>query len=130
MNTPQLFESFNKGQLCTENSIINFQDIIWVKHPAFEGVELKHIITSKDTNDQFSYHLVRIEPNKSIKSHIHKDQLETHEVIYGSGVCLNNGKKIDYRSGMISIFPKGIPHEVSAGEEGLYLFAKFFPALC
>lgn len=26
----------------------------------FEGVELKHIITSKDTNGEYSYHLVRI----------------------------------------------------------------------
>lgn len=23
-----------------------------------------------------------------------------------------------------------LPHEVNAGPEGLYLFAKFFPALC
>ncbi|WP_347223788.1 hypothetical protein [Bacteroides congonensis] len=26
----------------------------------FEGVELKHIITAKDTDGKFSYHLVRI----------------------------------------------------------------------
>ena len=27
-------------------------------------------------------------------------------------------------------FKAGVPHEVSAGPEGLYLFAKFMPALC
>jgi hypothetical protein len=26
--------------------------------------------------------------------------------------------------------PKSIHHEVHAGKDGLYLFAKFFPALC
>ena len=33
------------------------------------------------------------------------------------------------RSG-ISILPASILHEVSAGEDGLYLFAKFMPVLC
>ena len=32
--------------------------------------------------------------------------------------------------GVISIFPIGVPHEVLAGADGLYLFAKFMPALC
>ena len=31
---------------------------------------------------------------------------------------------------VISIIPAKIPHEVKAGNEGLYLFAKFMPALC
>ena len=28
------------------------------------------------------------------------------------------------------IMPAKIPHEVKAGDKGLYLFAKFMPALC
>ena len=102
----------------------------WSKHPVFEGVELKHIITSKKTNGQFSFHLVRIAPNKKIGNHIHEKQLETHEVISGVGVCINNGVELPYKAGNISIFPIGVPHEVIAGTEGLYLFAKFMPALC
>ena len=43
---------------------------------------------------------------------------------------LNNGKTIVYEPGVISIMPAKVPHEVNAGPEGLYLFAKFFPALC
>lgn len=126
----QLFEAFNSGCLRLTDSATAFSDIPWSKHTEFEGVELKHIVTSKYTNGTFSYHLVRIAPNKSIKSHIHETQLETHEVIAGSGVCINDGVAIPYDTGTISIMPAGIPHEVNAGDGGLYLFAKFIPALC
>lgn len=125
-----LFEAFNNGTLKNPDKSVEFANISWSKHPTFEGVELKHIVTSKETDGQFSYHLVRIAPNKSIKNHIHETQLETHEVIAGTGICINNGEKINYEVGTISIMPAGIPHEVNAGTEGLYLFAKFIPALC
>jgi len=126
----EVFESFNNGMLRLPNSQIPFSDIPWSKHPIFEGVELKHILASKDTNGSFSYHLVRIAPNKCIKTHMHETQLETHEVICGSGTCVNDGVTLEYQCGTVSIFPVGVPHEVNAGSDGLYLFAKFLPALC
>lgn len=129
MNT-FLFKSFESGSLKLPASTVEFANIPWSKHPTFEGVELKHIVVSKDTHGQFSYHLVRIAPNKSIQNHIHEAQLETHEIISGSGVCINDGVEVPYEVGTISIMPAGIPHEVNAGDDGLYLFAKFFPALC
>ena len=125
-----VFESFNEGTMKLPDKNVNFMDIPWTNHPTFEGVELKHIVTSKDTNGQFSYHLVRIAPNKSIKNHIHEKQLETHEIIAGQGVCMNAGVKLSYEPGVISIMPAKVPHEVNAGKDGLYLFAKFIPALC
>lgn len=125
-----LFNSFNNGSLKLPTTTINFATIPWSEHPTFDGVELKHIITAKDTNGQFSYHLVHIAPNKSIKNHIHETQLETHEVIEGYGICINDDVSIPYEAGTISIMPAGIPHEVNAGKAGLYIFAKFFPALC
>ncbi|MBQ2582208.1 MAG: cupin, partial [Ruminococcus sp.] len=99
-------------------------------HPTFEGVELKHLLTAADTNGQFSYHLVRIAPNKSIGEHVHETQLETHEVIAGSGVCINEGLEIPYESGVMTVLKMGTPHSVNAGADGLYIFAKFIPALC
>lgn len=126
----QVFESFNNGTLRLPYSQKVFADIEWSKHPSFEGVELKHIITSKDTEGKFSYHLVRIAPKKSIKQHIHETQLETHEVIAGNGACVNDGVTLGYQCGTISIFPAGVKHEVNAGNDGLVLFAKFIPALC
>ena len=125
-----LFETFDKGSLSLPVSTAEFADIPWAKHPSFEGVELKHIVSAKDTAGQFSYHLVRIAPGKSIQNHIHETQLETHEVIAGSGVCINDGAAIPYEPGIISIMPVGVPHEVNAGSDGLFLFAKFMPALC
>lgn len=131
MDYKNLFEKFNEGgKLLLPDATVTFDAIPWSKHPAFEGVELKHIITSERTNGQFSYHLVRIAPNKKIGSHIHEKQLETHEVISGTGVCVNDGVELPYETGIISIFPVGVPHEVIAGGDGLCLFAKFMPALC
>ena len=131
MDYKNLFEKFNEGgKLLLPDATITFDAIPWSKHPAFEGVELKHIITSERTDGEFSYHLVRIAPNKKIGNHIHEKQLETHEVISGTGVCVNDGVELPYETGVISIFPIGVPHEVIAGDDGLCLFAKFMPALC
>jgi len=131
MDYKNLFEKFNEGgKLLLPDATVTFDAIPWSKHPAFEGVELKHIITSERTDGRCSYHLVRIAPNKKIGSHIHEKQLETHEVISGTGVCVNDGVELPYETGVISIFPIGVPHEVIAGDDGLYLFAKFMPALC
>jgi quercetin dioxygenase-like cupin family protein len=125
-----LFEKFNNcGKLLLPEGSVKFMDISWLKHPVFEGVELKHVITSKNTKGKFSYHFVRIAPNKSIGTHVHKEQLETHEGIAGSGTCMNNNVKLDYTIGVISIFPINVPHEVHAGADGSFLFAKFIPAL-
>ena len=131
MDYKNLFEKFNEGgKLLLKDATVTFDAIPWSKHPASPGVELKHIITSESTDGQFSYHLVRIAPNKKIGNHIHEKQLETHEVISGTGVCVNDGVELPYEAGIISIFPVGVPHEVIAGDDGLCLFAKFMPALC
>lgn len=127
MNT---FKEFDNGSLFSGNCKKDFNTITWSKHPTFEGVYLKHLITSSDTNGSFSYHLVKIEPNMKIGDHVHLTQLETHEIISGNGICTNNGEDYDYRIGTISILPAGIKHSVQAGDGGLFLFAKFFPALC
>lgn len=129
MEFKDLFEKFNNdGKLLLPNDRFSFGEISWSKHPTFEGVELKHIVTSQQTDGQFSYHLVRIAPNKKIGVHIHKEQLETHEIISGKGICINGSSKLHYEPGVISILPRNIPHEVIADAEGLYLFAKFIPA--
>lgn len=125
-----LFERFENGALALPGRTVAFDRLPWNKHPAFEGVELKHIVGAADTGGDFSYHLVRIAPGKAIGDHIHDPQLETHEVVAGKGVCLNGGETIAYRPGMVSIFQARTRHEVRAGEEGLLLFAKFMPALC
>ena len=41
--------------------------------------------------------------------------METHEVIKGSGKCINAGSVIPYEAGTISLMKAGVPHEVIAG---------------
>lgn len=129
-NSSDLFGQFSRGSLLLPNKSKNFANLPWIRHPDFPGVELKHIITGEDTKNQYSFHLVRIAPNKEIGFHIHAAQLETHEVISGGGVCINQRRSFDYFPGIISFFPAGIEHKVTAGPDGCSLFAKFFPALC
>ena len=126
----ELFEKFDGGVFKSPYGEKKFAQLAWNPHPTFEGVELKHLLTAADTDGQFSYHLVRIAPNKSIGEHIHETQLETHEVIAGSGVCINEGIEIPYESGVMTVLKMGTPHSVNAGADGLYIFAKFIPALC
>ena len=125
-----LFEKFNNGTLLLPQSETDFAELEWHDHPTFEGVQLKHIVTSDLTGGEFSCHLVKIAPNKKIGDHIHEEQLEIHEVIGGFGVCINEGAELKYEPGIISIIKAGAPHEVTAGSRVLYLFAKFIPALC
>ena len=126
----EVFEAFNEGKLEVPGKTVDFEEIPWSAHPVFAGVELKHIVRAVETDGAYSFHLVRIAPGCCIKDHIHDPQLETHEVIAGYGKCINGGTEIIYEPGVISIMPAKVHHEVLAGENGLYLFAKFMPALC
>lgn len=56
------FELFNNGKLVLPEKEAGFAGIEWSKHPAFKGVELKHIITAKDTDGKFSYHWCGLRP--------------------------------------------------------------------
>ncbi|HOO34029.1 MAG TPA: cupin [Thermotogota bacterium] len=130
MEIENLFMKFSvDGKCLLPDTTLAFKDIPWTKHKTWEGVALKHLITSKETEGQFSFHLVRIEPYKAISKHVHEKQIETHEVIAGSGICINNDTELTYEPGVISIMRMNVPHEVVAGSDGLYLFAKFMPAL-
>ena len=91
-----LFEAFNSGTFVSPYDRKDFADLPWNPHPAFEGVTLKHLLTGADTGGAFSFHLVRVAPGKSIGTHIHEMQTETHAVAGGSGVCINEGIEIPY----------------------------------
>lgn len=85
--------------------------------------------TSADSGGAFSFQLIRVAPGKKIGEHTHDIQTETHEVICGGGICINGGGKYDVVPGDVTIFRPKVPHPVLAGEDGVMVFAKFFPAL-
>ena len=104
-------------------------DSPWKAHPVFAGVALRHLVTAADTQGALSCHLVRLDPGASLASHVHDGQWELHEVVAGAGTAGLGDAVADYRPGVAAVIPKGTPHEVTAGPQGLTLYAKFFPAL-
>jgi quercetin dioxygenase-like cupin family protein len=103
--------------------------IEWQKHPKFNGVLTKSLFSGKDSNGNLNAMLVKIEPNCEIGNHIHEGKAELHEVIYGEGITLVDGKSITYKTGIISLIPADVPHSVKADNNGLVLLAKFTPPL-
>ena len=61
-----------------------------------------HLVTGEETNHQMSCHLVRVEPNCNLDTHIHGENLEIHEVIAGTGICYLENNKYEYAQGTIS----------------------------
>lgn len=56
MTNVNVFENFNQGKLLLKNKQVDFSEVSWSKH----------LVTSKDTDGQFIYHLVRIATNKKL----------------------------------------------------------------
>lgn len=119
----------DKGIVYKKETPIQLSEISWDANKSFKGVFMKTLISGTDTCGLMSCHLVRIEAGMEIGKHIHAGKIELHEVIGGEGVAFNGESKMDYRKGTIALIPADIEHRVIAGEEGLFLFAKFCPAL-
>lgn len=120
----ELFDCFAKGRLTVAGRLSALAVGPWKEHKDFPGVFLKSLVQRAD-GGLLSCHLVRIEARRGIGRHAHGTSLETHEVVGGSGVCLTPEGEIAYLPGSMAILPPKTPHEVRAGENGLWLFAKF-----
>ena len=125
----ECLEKFEKGFVKGLESKLSIEELPWTEHAAFKGVYLKHLIKGAETNGQLSCHLVHIKPMCIIDWHIHEGKLEVHEVLDGSGEGWINELKLDYRTGSVALIPAGINHKVVAGNEGLFILAKFSSAL-
>ena len=122
--------AFELGTIYTNGVELNKTDNIeWQKHPKFNGVFTKNLFSGKDSGNNLSAMLVKIEPNCEIGNHIHEGKAELHEVIYGEGVTVVNDKSIAYKPGIISLIPADVPHSVKADNSGIILLAKFTPPL-
>ena len=120
-----LFQQFESGILAESGKQMDIGLCPWNEHKNFAGVSLKNIVTTAQTAGLFTCHLVRIKPNHKIGMHTHPNSIELHEVIKGSGTCQTETGEVHYAPGVMAIIPNNEQHEVRAGEEGLYLFAKF-----
>jgi len=127
--TTGILKTIQEGLIFYTSDEANVKDLSWHEHPTFSGVALKHLITAKNTDGKFSSHLVRVNSGCEIGEHIHEGKLELHEVLQGHGKCIIESKEVNYYGGIAAIIPSDIPHTVKAGEDDLYILAKFIPAL-
>lgn len=118
-----------QGTIITSEAIRAINDLPWNKHASCEGVFLKHLIAGAATDGQFSCHLVQVQAGYEISEHIHPKHWELHEVVVGQGWGFLSGKTLAYQPGSVIVIPSGEKHRVVAGEEDLYVWAKFVPAL-
>jgi quercetin dioxygenase-like cupin family protein len=124
-----MLERIEQGQIVTLEINMSITDLEWHKHPAFEGVFLRHIVTGNLTEGNFSCHLVKVQAGCEISEHIHQNNWELHEVMAGEGIGYLAQKRIPYALGTTIVIPADKKHKVAAGEEDLYLLATFIPAL-
>ena len=122
-------QCFEHGGACLSGRTEAFDEKPWNPHPAFKGVSLKHLVTGADTGGALSCHMVRVDPGCVLKTHTHNPQWELHEVVEGSGEAMLGDETAPYAPGKVAVIPCGQAHRVQAGDQGLILFAKFFPAL-
>jgi len=104
-------------------------NIKWDKHPKFSGVFTKTLFTSKDSNNNLSAMIVKIDPNHEIGDHIHEGKYELHEILSGNGIGIIDNKNVEYKPGVVSLIPGDIRHSIKAGDKGIILLAKFTPSL-
>jgi quercetin dioxygenase-like cupin family protein len=129
MKEMNITSNISNGIIHFSNQSIDISEIEWKNHPDYKGVSLKHMITGEKTGGLFSSHLIKLDPNSCIETHCHENQTELHEVIEGNGSFHLLKEVVDYHLGKMAVIPKGKNHMVRAGENGLTLLAKFFPAL-
>ena len=120
---------FCRGWVYEPGAGVNTESLEWHSHPKFAGVFLKHLVTGGQNEGRFSAHLVRVQAGHEIGDHTHLGQWEIHEVIGGTGQCWLPGENLDYRAGVCAVIPADQLHRVVAGEQDLYILAKFVPAL-
>jgi quercetin dioxygenase-like cupin family protein len=116
-------------QITIGKNNITVDSLPWMPHASFKGVYLKHLITGNETDRLASFHLVRVDPGCALDQHIHPGKWELHEVLQGQGIARVGEEEINYIPGRIAIIPENTPHQIMAGETGLLIMAKFFPAL-
>lgn len=122
--------AFENGMIVVNGATVGkISDIPWSRHPKFEGVFLKNLFDGKESNNNFSQQLVKIEGGCEIGNHIHEGKAELHEVLFGEGKTIVNQTAVEYRPGIISLIPANVPHSVKAHADGLIMLAKFTPPL-
>ena len=120
---------FENGNITTTEKTMEMYNLKWNEHKSFKGVFLKHLVTGQNTKGALSCHLVKVNPHCCLDTHTHEGILEIHEVIYGTGFLILDKESVEYSVGSLAVIPADTNHKVTSGKDGLYILAKFSPAL-
>lgn len=129
MDQQNIKDLFEQGVVLLPRLEIKAAAKPWYSHPAWDGVYLKDLVTGKETDGKFSYHIVRIQQGCEVMDHDHETQWELNIVLNGKGVFTLDETEITVKPGQTFATPPGTHHTVSAGNEELSLLALFIPAL-
>ncbi len=124
-----MFTTAETNSIFTREDSRDMKEIAWNKHATFPGVYLKHLVKGDQTDGKFSCHLVKVEAGCELGEHIHAGNWEIHEIVSGNAAGYLEGKEMPYTPGTTAIIPAGLKHRVVAGDQDLYIRAKFIPAL-
>lgn len=120
---------FETGTVITDSTLDSSENADFVPHKSFQGVSIKLLAGGDNTGGALSLHLVHVEPHCCLETHKHPQNLEIHKVVGGSGSAIIGDNSGEYLIGSVGVIPMGVPHRVTAGENGLYILATFSPAL-
>jgi quercetin dioxygenase-like cupin family protein len=129
MSEGDFLETLEQGRMILPPESRALAQLPWNPHPAFKGVFLKHLVKGADSGGLFSSHLVRVDPGHEIGEHLHEGKYELHEVVAGQGVCHTKGQELTYVPGVSALMPPDVKHRIIASDQGLWIMAKFMPAL-
>lgn len=124
----QNLTNISEGKIQTLLKEKDIETLEWHPHASFQGVQMKHLICSEDTDGKFSVHLVCVQAGCALEDHTHAGRWELHEVVAGSGSASLGGKTVTYKPSTFAVIPADTVHRVDA-ETTLILLAKFVPAL-
>jgi len=118
--------NFNK----IKDVYIEEKKINWIKHPKFEGVFIKYLLTKKFNDSSITCLLVKTPKGVSIPQHIHEGKQDIIYPLQGNGKIYIEGKgEFPYIPGVCIVVPKDTPHYVYDVKETLLAFDIFNPAL-
>ena len=103
-------------------------DSVFVRHPAHEGVFVKHFFSKDETNGCLNNLEVIIVPGFQIAPHIHDNAGEFFYVVEGEGEFLDNTEWLPIKKGDAFQAPIGTTHAIkNTGRATLVLFSTFSP---
>lgn len=121
--------AFEIGTIINDSTLNSAENVDFIPHKSFKGVSLKLLLGGDKTGGALSLHLVRVEPNCCLENHVHPQNLEVHKIVGGAGTVVIGNSFGEYNVGSVGVIPIGMPHQVVAGEDGIYILATFSPAL-